>query len=54
MAANVRLRLLVGKREAQKFDREKFDLKKVNDGAHIRLKCETCYIFRGPEWLLGH
>jgi hypothetical protein len=30
MAANVRERLSVGKLEAQKFDTEEFDLKKVN------------------------
>jgi len=42
MAANVRERLSVGKRATQKFDRKKFDVKKVNDGEHIRLKCETC------------
>ena len=42
MAANVRERLSVGKQEAQKFGTEEFDLKKVNDGEHIRLECETC------------
>jgi len=42
MAADVKERLSVGKREAQKFVREKFNLKKVNDGEHFRLKCETC------------
>jgi len=45
MAANVRERLSVGKREAQKFDTEEFDLKEVNDGEHVRLKCETCLQF---------
>jgi len=42
IAANVRERLSVGKHEAQKSDTEKFDLKKVNYGEHVRLKCETC------------
>jgi hypothetical protein len=37
MAANVRERLSVGKHEAQKYDMEEFDLKKVNDVEHIRL-----------------
>jgi hypothetical protein len=42
MTANVRERLSVGKHEAQKFDTEEFDLKKVNNGEHVRLRCETC------------
>jgi hypothetical protein len=45
MSANVRERLSVGKLDIQKFDTEEFDLKKVNDGEHVRLKCEPCLQF---------